>query len=99
MPVDHEPKAASPSDNPGGEKREIGKRRRMDDVVSRALDGEVAEDAEAKQDRRDDLAPAAAGVELRTWGHGEDAHAGQLRRSSARPLASREVRHLVPVAR
>ena len=76
VPVDDEPEAVPPPRDPGGEQREVGERRGVDDVVAAAVAQQVREHPAAEAQRRGDPAVAVGAVEL---------VAAATRRSPARP--------------
>ena len=67
------------------------------DVVAAAVAQQVGEHARAEHERRQDAALPALAVEAEPRARRDHAHAGDLPALAARPLAQREVGHLVPV--
>src|SRR5689334_23653372 len=98
MPVNEEPVATERSDQCRREQREVREGRGVDDVVAAAPAKEVSEHSCSEEDWWQDP-PAAAGVQLRPRGDGDDADSGDVRMLAVRPLAHREIGDLVPVLR
>ena len=98
-PVHHEPEAADGARRRRGEQREVRERRGVHDVVAVPRGEEVGEDARAEDERRGDPALPGAAVERHPRAHADHADARHLAPLPARPLAQRDVGHLVPVGR
>ena len=98
VPVDDEPVAPPPAHRRRGEQREVRERGRVQHVVLAAVPDEMAEHAEAEDERRQDPPPAVrVQVELRA--DRDDPDAGNLRRGVRLPLAQGQVGDLVTVVR
>ena len=76
----------------GSEEREVRERGRVDDVVAPAVTEEVAEHAQAEDDRRQQAPPPAPRVERHPRPNGDDADARNVWLGVTLPLAQGEER-------
>ena len=97
VPVDHQPEAAGPSQETRREQGEVGERGGVDNVVAASPARQMGKHAEAEHQRRADPPPARARVEAEPRSDRQHEHARHARIGPARPLAQRQVRHLVPL--
>ena len=81
-PVDDDPVASGGPSRRRREQREVGKRRRVDDVVVRAVEGEMPEHAEPEHERRRDSPPL---VRVERHSRRDSHHAARRRARAARP--------------